>query len=70
MLLDTKIKVSTDIQEIIFVILPKMQTCMQKISKQLTPFIDHRRKGESLLLKKFKKYTGNIISKKKEFGVH
>ena len=45
-----------------------MQTCMQKISKQLTTFIDRRRKGESLWLKKFlKKNIGNITSKK-EFG--
>ena len=36
-----------------FLILPKMQTCMQKISKQLTTFTDNRRKGESLWLKKF-----------------
>ena len=44
-----------------------MQTCMQKISKQLTTFIDHRRKGETLWLKKLKKNIGDIISKK-EFG--
>ena len=37
---------------------------MQKISKQLTTFIDHRRKGESLWLKKLKRNIGNIISKK------
>ena len=43
-----------------------MQTCMQKISKQLTTFIDHRRKADSLWLKKLKKKRniGNIISKK------
>ena len=40
---------------------------MQKISKQLTTFIDHRRKEESLWLKKLKKSIGNIISRK-EFG--
>ena len=45
-----------------------MQTCMQKISKQLTTFIDHRRKGESIWLKKFKKNIGNIISKQKNGG--
>ena len=28
---------------------------MQKISEQFTTFIDHRRKGESLWLKKLKK---------------
>ena len=36
---------------------------MQKISKQLTTFIDHRQKGESLWLKKFE----NNKIKKKEF---
>ena len=42
---------------------------MQKISKQLTTFIDHRRKRESLRLKKFKKKdNGNIISKKEIWG--
>ena len=40
---------------------------MQKISKQLTTFTDHRRKGESLWLKKFLKNIGDIISKQ-EFG--
>ena len=39
---------------------------MQKISKQLTTFIDHRQKGESLWLKKFGK-TSVIKLKKKEF---
>ena len=35
---------------------------MQKISKQLTAFIEHRRKGESLWLRKFKKKNiGNKI---------
>ena len=39
---------------------------MQKISKQSTTFIGHRRKGESLWLNKFlKKSIGNKI--KKEF---
>ena len=48
-----------------FLILPKMQ----KISKKLTTFVDHRRKRQSLWLKKFKKKNiGNIISEK-EFGV-
>ena len=32
-----------------------MQKCMQKISKQLTTFTDHRQKGKSLWLQKFKK---------------
>ena len=42
---------------------------MQKISKQLTTFSDHRRKGESLWLKKFlKKNIGNIILKKRVWG--
>ena len=48
---------------------------MQKISKQST-FIDHRRKGESLWLKKLiklNKYNifniGNKISKKKVLGL-
>ena len=40
---------------------------MQKISKLLTTFIDHRQKGESLWLKKFEK-TSVIKFKKKEFG--
>ena len=53
-----KINVSSDIQEIIsFHICQKCKTCMQKISKQLTTFTDHRRKGESLWLKKFLKKT-------------
>ena len=47
-----------------------MQTCMQKISKQLTTFIDHRRKRESVWLKNLKKNIGNIISKQKKMGVH
>ena len=34
---------------------------MHKISKQLTKFIDHRRKGESLWLEKLKKNIGNNI---------
>ena len=38
-----------------FIIQPKTQKCMQKISKLLTTFIDHRQKGESLWLKKFEK---------------
>ena len=38
---------------------------MQKISKQLKTFIDHRRKGESLWLKKFKKKTPVIKFKEK-----
>ena len=38
---------------------------MQKISKQLTTFIDHRQKGESLWEKKFEK-TSVIKFKKKE----
>ena len=44
---------------------------MQKISKQLTTFIDHRRKGESLFYGKrnLKKDKDNIISKKR-LGVH
>ena len=47
-----------------------MQTCMQKTSKQLTTFIDHHRKGESLWLKNFfKKIIGNIISKN-SLGIH
>ena len=41
---------------------------MQKISKQLTTFIDHRRKGESLWLKKLKKNIGNKIKKKEILG--
>ena len=39
---------------------------MQKISKQLTTFTDHRQKGESLWLKKFEKISV-IKFKKKEF---
>ena len=46
---------------------PKTQKWMQKISKQLTIFIDHRRKGDSLWLTKFLKSIGNKILKK-EFG--
>ena len=39
---------------------------MRKISTQSTTFIDHRRKGKSLWLKKFKKKDiGNKISNKK-----
>ena len=34
---------------------------MQKISKQLTTFTDHRRNGESLWLKKFKKKKTQVI---------
>ena len=41
---------------------------MQKISKQLTTFIDHRQKGESLWLKKFKTNMGNKIKKKRGLG--
>ena len=41
---------------------------MQKISKQLTAFIDHRRRGESLWLKKFLKNIGDIIKKKELEG--
>ena len=40
---------------------------MQKISRQLTTFIDHRRKGESLWLKKFKKKHREQNFKKKTF---
>ena len=47
-------------------ILPKTQKCMQKISKQLTTFIDHRQKGESLWSKKLEK-TSVIKFNKKEF---
>ena len=36
---------------------------MQKISKQSTTFIKHRRKGESLWSKKLKKNIGNKILK-------
>ena len=52
-----------------FLFLPKTQKCMEKISKQLTTFINHRRKGESLWLKKFiKENIGNIISEKEFEG--
>ena len=43
---------------------------MQKISKQLTTFIDHRQKGESLWLKKFEKISVMKFKKKKSFGAH
>ena len=42
---------------------------MQKLSKQLTTFINHRQKGESLWLKKFGK-TSVIEFEKKSFGAH
>ena len=41
---------------------------MQKISKRLTTFIDHRRKGENLWLKKLKKNIADIIKKKEFWG--
>ena len=40
---------------------------MQKISKQLTTFIDHRRKRDSLWLKKFKTNASVEKISKKEF---
>ena len=51
-----------------FLILPKMQKCMQKISKQLTTFIDHRQKGESLR-KEIRKNIGNKFRKKRVLGL-
>ena len=38
---------------------------MQKISKQSTTFIDHRRKGDSLWLKKLKKTSLIKLEKKR-----
>ena len=42
---------------------------MRKISKQSTAFIDHRRKGDSLWLKKLKKKTLVIKFKKRVLGL-
>ena len=43
---------------------------MQKISKQLTTFIDHRQKGESLWSKKFEKTSAIKFEEKTSFGAH
>ena len=51
-----------------FLILPKTQKCMQKISKQLTTFIDHRQTGESLR-KEIQKNIGNKFLKKRVLGL-
>ena len=42
---------------------------MQKISKQLTTFIDYRRKGESLWLKNLRKNIGDKIEEKRVLGL-
>ena len=42
---------------------------MQKISKQLSTFIDHRQKGESLWLKKFEKISVIKFKKKRGLGL-
>ena len=48
-------------------ILPTTQKCMPKISKEITTFIDHCRKGEILQLKKLKKPSVIKFIIRKEF---